>query len=45
MNRGCEFCEWKGEKAILIGTIYICKRDGKETKLVGYCPYFRAINK
>ncbi|QUH21095.1 hypothetical protein [Alkaliphilus sp. B6464] len=45
MNRSCEFCEWKTEKPILIGTIHVCNVDEKETKLDGYCPYFRFIKK
>lgn len=45
MNRSCEFCVWKTEQSILIGIIHICKMDEKETKLDGYCPYFRAIKK
>ena len=41
MNRSCEFCNWRYEQEILIGNIHMCKIDGKETKLGGYCPYFR----
>lgn len=43
MNRSCEFCKWKSERQSLIGTLQMCSIDEKETKLKGYCPYFRSI--
>lgn len=45
MNRSCQFCRWRIENKTFIGIVHICKTDGKETKLGGYCPYFRSREK
>lgn len=43
IGRSCKYCRWRDKEKILTGIIHICTIDKRETKLDGYCPYFRLV--
>ena len=41
MNRSCEFCKYREEFEAFFGVSNWCHAEDKETKLSGYCRFFK----